>query len=509
MDRTGQAAVVAGELVEVLTSALAAEWEVLTRADVGTMERCGQRVLRVVGGALMERLACLRLANLASSAPACPRCGGATRLVDAARPRHLEGLLGPIHVRRAWYHCVRCRHGFAPLDRVWGLGRGLLSPGLARVVCRDGLEAAFGQGANLVAENLGVWVDEETVRAVTEGMGAVVEDDQREWTRWALPAEEAAPTLLAVEVDGVLLHERERWVETKLGRVAALGPALVVEKESGDRHLALGPSAYSVEVGTADAFWARLTREVSRAGLGRGVQTVVVLADGASWMWQQARHHLGLPGVRVVEIVDFYHASAHLSTVADAVFGPGTAQARDWLDRHRHRLRHEGVGPVLAALSALDPGDADARDEVRRAQGYVTDHAERMDYPACRARLLPIGSGAIESTAKNLMQQRQTQAGMRWTRLGAQRVASLRALHRSGRWDTFWQSQPLARLRVLREHTAKAACHEPQPTSTVPDLPPPATRPSPVATRITIDGKPWAKGTNYWRRISLTHPHPA
>jgi hypothetical protein len=509
MDRNEQAAEVAGQLVEVVATALAADWDSLTSGDLGTIERCGQRVLRGVGGALVERLACLRIASLATSAPACPRCGGTARLVERARPRHLEGLLGPIHLRRAWYHCAGCRQGFAPLDRAWGLGRGLLSPGLARVVCRDGLEAAFGQGADLVAENLGVWVDEETVRAVTEGMGEVAEDDQQEWTCWALPPEEAAPTILAVEVDGVLLHERERWVETKLGRVAALGPTLVVEKESGDRHLALGPSAYSVEVGAADAFWARLTREVSRAGLGRGVQTVVVLADGAAWIWQQARDRLGLPGVAVVEIVDFYHASEHLSTVADAVFGPGTAHARAWLDRHRHRLRHEGVGPVLAALAALDPPDADARDEVRRAQGYFTDHAARMDYPAFRARLLPIGSGAIESTAKNLIQQRQTQAGMRWTRLGAQRVASLRALHRSGRWDAFWQSQPLARLRLLREQAATAACHAPPATSTVPDPPPPATLPSPAASRIAIDGKPWAKGATYWRRVPLTHPHPA
>lgn len=81
----------------------------------------------------------------------------------------------------------------------------------------------------------------------------------------------------------------------------------------------------------------------------------------------------------------------------------------------------------------------------------------RMDYPAFRAELLPIGAGAIESTAKNLIQARQTQAGMRWTRQGAQRVASPPALHRSGRWQAFWASQPLARLRLLRAPPAAPA----------------------------------------------------
>jgi hypothetical protein len=161
-------------------------------------------------------------------------------------------------------------------------------------------------------------------------------------------------------------------------------------------------------------------------------------------------------------------------------------------------------------LGALVPADAAARDDVRRARAYFAVHAARMAYPAFRARCLPIGSGAIESTAKNLIQQRQTQAGMRWTRVGAQRLASLRALQRSGRWDRFWQSQPLARLRRLRApaarpgspaaHTSAAAITARRPTTAAP---------APAAARIATAGKPWAKGTTYWRRTPISHQQPA
>ena len=147
----------------------------------------------------------------------------------------------------------------------------------------------------------------------------------------------------------------------------------------------------------------------------------------------------------------------------------------------------------------------------------MVEHTARMDYPAFRARLFPLGSGAIESTVKNVLQQRQVLAGMRWTREGAHWVVNLRALHRSvGRWETFWRSQPLRRLRALPAAPALAesaldhaappplAVQEPVPTLAAPpqddtSAPPPAAR----ATRIQTAGKPWAKGTDFWHRSRI------
>jgi len=65
-----------------------------------------------------------------------------------------------------------------------------------------------------------------------------------------------------------------------------------------------------------------------------------------------------------------------------------------------------------------------------------------MDYPQFVARQLPIGSGAVESSCKCVVEARLTQAGMRWGVPGSQAIASLRAVHRSGRWAAFWQTHP-------------------------------------------------------------------
>jgi len=68
-----------------------------------------------------------------------------------------------------------------------------------------------------------------------------------------------------------------------------------------------------------------------------------------------------------------------------------------------------------------------------------------MDYPCFVARHLPIGSGAVESSCKTLIEEREKGAGMRWERGDAQAVATLRALWRSGRWKAFWASHPQCR----------------------------------------------------------------
>jgi hypothetical protein len=315
----------------------------------------------------------------------------------------------------------------------------------------------------------------------------------------------------------------------KVGRVAPLGPRLVVDRQSGEAHLALGPSSYCVGREEAAAFWPRVMREVGRAGWGRGVRIVVLIADGADWIWHQARCQVRRDGVVLVEILDFYHAAEHLAAVAQAVFGAGSLRARDWLEQQCHALRHQGPSPVRRALAKLAPPTSAGADLVRTTAQYFRTHARRMNYPAFRARHFPIGSGAIESTAKNLIQARQVQAGMRWRTPGAQDVASLRALHRSGRWAAFWQSQPQRRLRLCqprqpwtRTTTPQARTDQPHAASTAlasvsaqPDPPAPLAAapatvpPPPVPTRIQTAGKPWAKGKDYWRRSAISHPRSA
>jgi hypothetical protein len=360
------------------------------------------------------------------------------------------------------------------LDERLGIGPGALSPGLARVACRVGIEAAFGSAAEILQETLRVDVATEAVRRVTEGIGAVAEAEQHALMAQARAghspppdAGEAVPAALVVEVDGVHVHAGGDWHEMKVGLVAPLGPATRTVTETGRVALTLGRQSACAGFETAALFWYRVYVAACQRGLGRPeLALVVVLGDGAGWIWNYAWQFLGQRGVEVVEIVDIFHAWGHLWKVANAVFGAGTAPAAAWVEPLKIRLLTTGPAPVLAALLALTPALTrdGAAEEVRKARDYFTDHADRMDYPRFVARQLPIGSGGVESACKTLIQAREKQAGMRWSHDGAQTVASLRALHRSGRWDRFWQTHPQRRRPPIAPPRPPASATTPSDT---------------------------------------------
>jgi len=455
MDRTALSEAIVRELGELFESELQQAGPGLVAADLDGIERGLQELSRRVLGRVVEAVVATIAAGQPVERPTCGRCQQPMRVVDRARPRALQGLVGDYRLRRAYVVCDRCGQGVAPLDDRLGLGAGALSPGLARVACRVGIEDGFGTAADVLQETLRVNVATEAVRRVTEGIGTVAEAEQQAAITRAqagqAPApdpDEAAPTALVVEVDGVHVHAGGDWHEMKVGLVAPLGPTTRTVKETGRVALTLGRQSACAGFETAALFWYRVYVAACQRGLGTpGLALVVVLGDGADWIWRYARQFLGRRGVEVVEIVDVFHAWGHLWTVGNAVFGAGTPQAAAWVEPLKIRLLTAGPAPILAALRALTPAATrdTAAEELRKAQGYFTDHAARMDYPGFVARQLPIGSGAIESTCKTLIQAREKQAGMRWSHDGAQVVASLRALHRSGRWDHFWRTHPQRR----------------------------------------------------------------
>jgi hypothetical protein len=516
MDRLELPAVIIDDVGEVFKAAVRAAAPALLAADLAGVEQGLQRLSRQVMGHVVERLIAARVAVADPTPPACAQCGRPTRCAGRARPRQLQGLVGDFTLRRPYFVCAVCQVGQAPLDAALGLDGSAIAPALGRVVCRAGLEGSFGAAADQVAETLGVVLPEEAVRRLTEGVGAVAEAEQQARIAQAqrgdrdapVAAPASPPAALLVELDGLLvLHRDGAWHEVKVSRVAPLGPALQTDPETGRTHLALGPSCYGAGVEPSEAAWWRAHVLACQAGLGAGVRRVVVLADGAEWIWTHAPRFLALAGVEVVEIVDIYHAYGHLWAVGHAVFGPDSPAAAAWVNPLKDRLYQEGAPAVLAALAALTrsaataPGAAPAAlagagavpplteaaaEVVRRAEGYFTTHAARMDYPRFVAHQWPIGSGAVESAGKQVVTQRAKQAGMRWSAAGLQGVLSLRALHRSGAWAAFWQTQPQRR----RPPVGRRSGAVPQPAA-----PARAVTPTPVGARVGPSG---AGGAPAW-----------
>ena len=182
----------------------------------------------------------------------------------------------------------------------------------------------------------------------------------------------------------------------------------------------------------------------------RSARRVVVIGDGGDWIWNYSRDrlHFTLAGGRVVkpvEILDFYHAAENLGKARQEIFADSESPAaKAWFDRWRGRLRQGEVDAVIKELDKRAHAAKDQKrcDALRVRKNYFAHHRKRMNYPEYEALGLPIGSGAIEGTCKNLIKGRMDGVGMRWdAQEGIELMTALRVRLFNDRWEDLWAAR--------------------------------------------------------------------
>ena len=178
-----------------------------------------------------------------------------------------------------------------------------------------------------------------------------------------------------------------------------------------------------------------VTAEVEAVLAKRPDLTVVKVADGAKDNWTFLTR--AVPAG--VELIDFYHAVAHLKDAFDTAHGTDSPKAAAQFKKYRHLLRHEpdGVNRVIRALVYLrskSPGN----ERIAQVLGYFRGNRHRMSYADAKAKRLPIGSGVVEAACKTLVTERLKRSGMRWGARGGQAILTLRSLVQSQRFDHAW-----------------------------------------------------------------------
>jgi hypothetical protein len=383
----------------------------------------------VLGAVLQASTSSLQPGGAGRTA-ACPRCGE-RRPVAAWRRRTCTTVCGTLTIERPWYHCFGCQHGWSPSDRTWDLApRQRISAGVAAWLIDLGASTSFADAQRELAQLSGLHVSAETIRQYTEQRGAGLDAADALAAQRVLQTHEAAapldpaPGTLVVETDGVMVRYQSGWHEVKLGLVG------------GQVDGRLQKLSYVAARQAVEAFGPRLLAEAARRGaleiIGwdgpidgyplAQLRSVVVLGDGAHGIWELAADHVGDRR----EIVDFYHATQHVWVLAHALFGEGTRGARAWADFALLALAEEGARSLLALLDPTTAPSPTAATLLQRERQYFRTNQARMDYPLFRQQGLPLGSGAVESAGRHLVQLRMKRAGARWSDAGAQAVLAVR-----------------------------------------------------------------------------------
>jgi hypothetical protein len=417
----------------------------LGHLDLEASEMAIRAAMHQLGGVLLEKLLNSDGGGYRGAHLDCGH-GHAAEFVGYRRKQILT-VLSSLEVQRAYYHCPSCQSGSVPKDQELDIVGSSFSPGVRRMMGRVGAQGPFEQGRADMEELAGVVVQTKQVERISAQLGAQIEAlCQRE--RKAILSGKLVPLLptvpiLYIAIDGTGVPVVPRETEGRRGkagkaktREAKIGCVFTQTRrdEKGYPIRDEDSTTYVGAIETAEAFGPRLYAEAVRRGL-RQAQKVVVLGDGAPWIWEIAAHHF--PGA--TEIVDLYHARQHLADLGKIVYGPTSAESKPWATARSEQLDDGDVEAVITSMRRLRPRQPQVRKEVRKAIKYFRTNKERMRYDKFRQEGLFVGSGVVEAGCKIIIGLRLKQSGMRWTVDHANAIIALRCCQLSGRWEEFWE----------------------------------------------------------------------
>jgi hypothetical protein len=366
------------------------------------------------------------------------------------RDKTIDTVLGPVALRRAYYHCAACGHGVVPRDDELDVAGSSTSPGLAKMIARVGAAAPFAQAASLLAELAGVHLNAKRVERVAEadGAAAAVAIEARAdaiAARTLVPLPPAPlPDMLYAAMDGTGVPTIPAENEGRTGkaedarartREVKLACLFTQTTVTDDGHPIRDPesTSYLATFAPAAQFAGLLHAEVRRRGADH-VRQLVVLGDGAAWIWKLATQIMPA----ATQIVDLYHAREHLHDLAERLAFMLGGDHPGWLAERLADLDRGDITAITTAATKfpLVGVKADDRD---KALAYFHTNAHRMRYAHFRDLGMFIGSGAVEAGCKAVIGQRLKLSGMRWSVPGATGILTLRCQQASHRWDEIWQ----------------------------------------------------------------------
>lgn len=389
----------------------------------------GKRIAQL---ALAHQLEALGTGYEKASRP-CP-CGQRQRFERYAA-RTVQTLAGQVRYERAYYRCRSCGASAFPLDEALAQGEREISSGVERVIGLLSAQSSFPQVEKLLGELSLVRLSARQIETVAEAIGKQAQGQLEAEKVAAWTTAEVAPgggqgasgKTFIVEMDGVQVGlQAGDWQEVKCGVIYEVGQ----RAETQEGRWELLKKAVCASRGEVGEFRQQLWALCQRAGMSER-DLVVVLGDGAVWI-DQTKEWLFPQALR---ILDFYHAAQRVWAVAQGRWGESSAAGKEWAQEQVRKLKAGQGGEVITALKRLRLGEFAAAKVRQEAVNYLSARLEQMRYGEYQQAGLPIGSGAIESSCKQIVTARCKQAGMRWSEAGVDAILALRCFVLNNRYD--------------------------------------------------------------------------
>jgi hypothetical protein len=282
-----------------------------------------------------------------------------------------------------------------------------------------GQSECYEKCPEILEKTIGIEVGHSQVHRVADTYGKELEKTIA--TTRTLPPLKSEEVLYA-ELDGSMIFTRDDdWKEVKVGRIFKSSDCIDPNgKASWIRH-----SQYLAYLENSQSFTNRMEGLIE--SYGNIKQRLVFISDGAPWI----RNWIEDTFADAISILDYYHAIEHLHQFSDIYFKE-KEEALEWIEKQKELLLDSNVKQVINNIEKLAPGDTAAKKLI----SYYQANSNRMDYKKYKQIGCGIiGSGAIESAHRTVVQKRMKQSGQRWSSTGAQNMLNLRVTYMNEQWD--------------------------------------------------------------------------
>ena len=270
---------------------------------------------------------------------------------------------------------------------------------------------------------LSVHVSATQVFRLTDVYGKELRETVDFTTRTQPPLQ--AKEKLYVEADASMVLTRQQgWKEVKVGRVFKSTDCLHPPGKQG----MITHSQYLAQMGSHKSFSEKM--EVLIEDYTTNEQQMIFITDGAPWL----RNWIEDAFPQATAILDFYHLLEHLYEFAEAFFADAQ-QGKQWVEQQKELLLNSHAAVVIDNVSGLAASKGKQQLKAKLLV-YLNANRSRMDYKHYQSIGCGIiGSGAIESAHRTVVQKRMKLSGQRWSKKGAQHMLNLRVLYMNQQWD--------------------------------------------------------------------------
>lgn len=298
-------------------------------------------------------------------------------------------------------------------------------------------QSSFQKASKIIKELYNIEISYVTIKDVTEYIGNLLFenllcDAKKIWSSRAnidINTNNKKETLY-MQVDGAAVNTRiedengSTWKENKLGILFSDNNIYKRKNKSN----IINHKEFVSYIGSVDTFRMLIFAKAVELEYWK-YDNIIFISDGATWI----RNMISELFPEAIQILDKFHLIENIYEYAKFIFNDDTKKTEKFKDKIISYCYSKEYNLIVKELNKYK--DIIIPKTVCNLPIYLENNKDKINYSLYEHNGWFVGSGAIESSNKTVVQLRLKQAGMRWSVEGANSILTLRCYEESENWN--------------------------------------------------------------------------